>query len=155
MPQLTPDFRDFLSLLNSEQIEYLVIGGYAVGHYGYVRYTKDMDVWVAVGPANLDRLRAALQRFGFSPQSLPDPLFQPPRTVLRFGRPPNRIEVLSAISGVEFAECYSRRETVETEGLRISVINREDLIANKRASARPQDIADVDKITKATRRRAP
>jgi hypothetical protein len=111
-----------------------------------------MDVWVAIAPENLDRLRAALQRFGFSPGSLPGPLFQPPRTVLRFGLPPNRIEVLSEISGVMFSECYARRLTIEVEGLPVAVISRDDLLANKRASARPQDLADVDRITKADRR---
>lgn len=153
MPRLTPDFRDFLSLLNSEKVEYLVIGGYAVGHHGYVRYTKDLDVWIAVAPDNLDRLRVALQRFGFSTTSLPDPLFQPPRTVLRFGTPPNRIEVLSEIAGVTFADCFSRRVGVESEGLHVNVIGLDDIITNKRTSARPQDLADVDKMSRPKRRR--
>jgi hypothetical protein len=112
-----------------------------------VRYTKDIDVWVAVAPENLERLRRVLRDYGFD--TLPDPLFQPPRTVLRFGVSPNRIEVLSEISGVAFAACYARRVEVDVEGLSVSVIDWEDLRANKLASARPQDLADAAKITKA------
>lgn len=149
IPPLSPDFRDFLSLLNSEQIEYLVIGGYAVAHYGYVRYTMAIDLWVAVSPVNLDRLRAALHRFGFAAQSLPDPLFQPPRSVLRMGMPPNRIEVLSEISGVSFGECFDRRVNIEVDGIRIPVLALHDLVANKKASGRPKDLGDVGELMKA------
>lgn len=154
MPRLTPDFREFLSLLNSERIEYLIIGGYAVGHYGYVRYTKDIDLWVAVDPTNLDRLRVSLRQFGFSANSLPDPLFQPPRTVLRIGMPPNRIEILSSISGVAFQECFARRVLVEAEGLEVPVISYADLLDNKRTSGRPKDLADVDELKKSQTREA-
>jgi predicted nucleotidyltransferase len=143
---LTGDFREFLSLLNSHKVEYLVIGGYAVGHHGYVRYTKDIDVWVAVDGPNLDRLRGVLTRFGFTQSSLPSPLVQPPRTVLRFGTPPTRIEVLSEIAGVSFADCYARRSQVIVEGLEITVIGLDDLVRNKTASGRPQDIADVARL---------
>jgi hypothetical protein len=126
----------------------LVIGGYAVGHHGYVRYTKDIDVWVSVEPVNLDRLRRVLQGFGFSADSLPVPLFQPPRTVLRFGVPPDRIEILSEISGVAFTDCYARRIMVQVAGMMVPVISAEDLVVNKKASNRPQDVADVHKISK-------
>ena len=146
MPRLTPEFRDVLNSLNEANVEYLVIGGYAVGHYGYVRYTKDIDIWVAVSPDNLGRLRDALHRFGFA--TLPEPLFQPPRTVLRFGVSPNRVEITSSISGVTFEDCYERRVNVGVEGMPVSVISVEDLRANKLAAARPQDLADVAKISK-------
>jgi len=110
MLKLTQDFSEFLKLLNSEQIEYLVIGGYAVGLYGYVRYTKDLDVWVAVHPLNEERLKNVLTKFGFTRDGLPTPLFDPVKTMLRIGRPPDLLEILSRISGVEFDDCYSRRQ---------------------------------------------
>ena len=87
--KLTRDFKEFLGLLNSAKIEYLLIGGYAVGLYGHVRPTKDMDVWVSVDDANLERLADALVQFGFSRSSLPQPLFTEQKTVLRMGMPPN------------------------------------------------------------------
>src|SRR2546430_11873150 len=99
--KLTQDFKEFLQLLNSEKIEYLLIGGYAVGLYGYVRGTKDMDVWVATDPQNLDRLIHALVRFGFSRTSLNREIFTGPQTVFRMGMPPNRLEILTRIFGVE------------------------------------------------------
>jgi len=147
LPPLTPDARDLLRLLNSARIEYLIIGGYAVSHYGYVRYTHDFDVWVAVHPRNIERLKKALRKFGH--ESLPEPLFQPPRTTLRMGYPPYRIEILSEISGVTFSKCYRRRVVVRADGLRIPVIDLPDLIKNKKASGRPKDVGDIGELEKA------
>lgn len=93
--RLTQDFRGFLQLLNPEKIEYLLIGGYAVAMYGYVRPTKDIDIWVAVSPENLERLKTAIDAFGFARHTLPDPLFTAEKTVLRMGMPPNRLEILA------------------------------------------------------------
>src|SRR5439155_14130868 len=100
MIKLTQDFKEFLQLLNSEKIEYLLIGGYAVGLYGHVRPTKDIDLWVSVAPENLDRLVEVLVKFGFSRQGIRKPLFTADQTVLRMGVPPNRLEVLSEIAGI-------------------------------------------------------
>ena len=104
-----------------------------------------MDVWVATDEANVDRLRLALQAFGFRPTSLPVPLFEPPRTVLRMGFPPNRLEVLSEIAGVAFAGCYARRRPMDIDGLVVPV---DDLKKNKSATGRARDAADVDQLSK-------
>lgn len=144
--KLTPDFKEFLQLLNSEKIEYLLIGGYAVWLYGYVRRTKDIDIWVAVDPANETRLIEVLVKFGFSRESLRRPLFAGEKTVLRMGVPPNRLELLSRIAGVEFADCYARRRTMDIEGIPVSVIDYEDLLRNKRAAGRASDQADVETL---------
>ena len=146
--RLTQDFREFLSLLNSSGVEYLLIGGYAVGLHGYVRPTKDMDVWVAVDATNVERIRLALQTFGFSPGSLPAPLFDPPRTMLRMGLPPNRLEILSEIAGVEFADCYPRRTVMDLDGVAVPVIDLVDLKTNKTATGRARDRADVEQLSK-------
>ena len=146
--RLTQDFREFLNLLNSTGVEYLLIGGYAVGLYGYVRPTKNIDVWVATNPDNLDRLRQALQAFGFRPETLPTPLFEPPRTLLRMGLPPNRLEVLSEITGVAFADCYVRRRVVDVDGVPVPLIDLDDLTTNKLATGRARDAADVEQLTK-------
>jgi hypothetical protein len=144
--RLTQDFREFLNLLSSAGIEYLVIGGYAVGLYGYVRPTKDIDLWIAVEEQNLEKLAAALQKFGFSSSSIPNPMFSASQTVLRMGVPPNRIEIISKIAGVEFAECYSRRRQMEIDGVSVPVIDYEDLKRNKLATGRLRDASDVQTL---------
>lgn len=146
--KLTPDFREFLQLLNSEKIEYLLIGGYAVGIYGYVRPTKDMDIWIAVDAQNQDRLREVLVRFGFSSQSLPRPLFTDQKSILRMGMPPNRLELLSRIDGVDFADCFSRRQNVDIDGVSVCVIAYDDLLRNKSSTGRAGDLADVQRLRK-------
>ncbi len=146
--KLTPDFKEFLRLLNSEKIEYLLIGGYAVWLYGYVRPTKDIDIWVAVDSANEQRLIEVLVKFGFPRGTLCPPLFPEGKTVLRMGLPPNCLEVLSRIAGVDFADCYARRRTMEIEELPVSVIDFDDLLKNKRSTGRASDQADVERLEK-------
>jgi hypothetical protein len=140
-------------LLNSEKIEYLLIGGYAVALYGYVRPTKDMDVWVSVAPENLDRLIHALTKFGFAPGSIPRTVFTGPQTVFRMGFPPNRLEILTSISGISFADAFPRRVLLNIDGIDVPVISYEDLKRNKSASDRLSDRADVEQLAKAEARR--
>ena len=102
---LPPDFKEFLQLLNRYEVEYLLIGGYAVGYHGYPRATGDMDVWVATTPANAAKLLTVLSDFGFGATGATVELFQQPQKVIRMGNPPLRIEVLTSISGVDFATC--------------------------------------------------
>jgi hypothetical protein len=106
---LPPDFKEFLRLLNSEKIEYLVVGGYAVGYHGYPRPTGDLDVWVATHPDNARKLVDALAKFGFAGAGATEALFLEPGRVVRMGVPPVRIELLTSVSGVEFADCVARR----------------------------------------------
>jgi hypothetical protein len=136
-------------LLNSEKIEYLLIGGYAVAMHGYVRPTKDMDIWVSTHPANIDRLIHALVKFGVPADKVKKEWFAGPQTVFRMGFPPNRLEILTAISGVDFAECYRHRLTLEIDGVSVSVIGYDDLKQNKTASTRLSDRADVERLEKA------
>jgi hypothetical protein len=105
---LPPDFKEFLQLLNSNEVEYLLIGGYAVGYYGYPRATADMDIWVNATAENAAKVAAVLGAFGFSEVS-PD-IFLRERQVIRMGVPPLRIEVLTSISGVSFSECFAESE---------------------------------------------
>lgn len=146
MPPLNPDFREFLRLLNSEKTEYLLIGGYAVALYGYERPTADLDVWVACDPVNADRLVKVLQEFGFASRSLSRELFLRPDAITRMGVPPNRIEILTGISGVDFADCNKRRRVEDLWGVAVPVIDIEDLRRNKKASGRHKDLADVEAL---------
>lgn len=144
--ELPNDFKEFLKLLNSYQVEYLLIGGFAVGYHGYPRATNDMDVWVAVNQANADRLVAALNEFGFAGSGISADLFLEDKKVIRMGHPPMRIEVLTGISGVDFAACYVQRIVGEIDGIPVNIINLGDLKHNKRASGRYKDLDDLEHL---------
>src|SRR4030042_2877192 len=111
--ELHPDFKDFLRLLNSHIVEYLVVGGYAVGYHGYPRATGDLDIWIAVSDANAERTMRTLQAFGMPELETTKRLFTEKDKVVRMGVPPVRIEVITGATGVEFNECYSGRGNVE------------------------------------------
>jgi hypothetical protein len=124
---LPPDFRDFLRLLNSAEVEYLLVGGYAVGLYGYPRATGDMDIWVAANPANAEKVARVLCEFGFSAATVKAELFQKPDQVIRMGVPPVCIDVITSASGVDFSACYARRNVQMIDGIEASVIDLDDL----------------------------
>lgn len=147
MIELPPDFREFLQLANSAGIEYLVIGGYAVGYYGAPRATGDLDVWVAAHEANADRLVEVLKAFGFDGPELTRELFLEAGNVIRMGVPPMRLEILTQIDGVSFSTCYERRVVEDLHGLEVPFIARSDLLANKTASGRTKDLADCEALT--------
>lgn len=149
---LNSDFKEFLKLLNSENVEYLVVGGYAVGFYGYVRTTGDLDIWIAVSPENAQRVAAALRAFGFSAA---DPsTFLQDQKIFRMGVQPVRIELLTGISGLNFAEAYQRRQASTIDGVEVALISFDDLKVNKKASGRLKDLADVDELEKRVSRRS-
>lgn len=141
---LPPDFREFLQLLNSHKVRYLLVGGYAVGYYGYPRATADMDIWVATNAENVGRVLAALADFGFA-EVVPE-VFEKEKQVLRMGVPPLRIELLTGVSGVEFDDCYSQRKVAEVGEVEITLISLEDLKINKAASGRYKDLNDLEHL---------
>jgi predicted nucleotidyltransferase len=143
---LLPDFLDLLRYLGEEKVEYLIVGGMAVNYYGYHRSTGDLDIWVAVTTANQDRLAKALQRFGFSAQTVSRrPLLEKPNFI-RMGHEPIRVEIHSEISGVSFEECVARSEVCSIEGIDIRMISLQDLRTNKAASGRTKDRADLEAL---------
>jgi len=133
-------------LLNSRRVEYLLVGGYAVGFHGYSRPTGDLDVWIAVSPENAERVRQALVEFGFSQENVPANLFTDPDRIVRMGVPPVRLEIITAISGVKFAPCYASRVQAEIDGVPVNVISLDDLKANKRAAGRHKDLNDLEQL---------
>ena len=143
---LPQDFADFLKLLNSHGVEFLLIGGYAVGLHGYPRGTADLDVWVSMGQPNADRLIGALREFGFDMPNLNPSLFLQEDKLVRMGVPPLRIDILTSIAGVTFKDCFARREVVSVGDVEIPIISLADLKANKKATGRRQDLADVDHL---------
>jgi len=132
--------------LNVRDVEYLVIGGHAVAFHGYPRATADLDAWIAVNPANASRVVAALHDFGFAVPDLEPDLFLHEGRIIRMGVAPNRIEIQTRIDGVVFPDCYSRRILGELDGVSVAFISLPDLKANKRASGRNKDLADLDHL---------
>ena len=125
--ELHPDFKDFLRLLNSHGVEYLVVGGYAVGYHGYPRATGNMDIWIAASDLNAQKAARVLHDFGIGEGKVSEKMFLAKDKVIRMGFPPVRIEVITGATGVDFAECYSRREIIEVEGIPINFISLQDL----------------------------
>lgn len=144
--QLPPDFKDFLKLLNENSVRYLLIGGYAVGYYGYPRATHDMDVWIAVDSVNAEKMVDVMAEFGFAEGAISKEIFLRKDGVVRMGVPPLRLEILMSISGVNFEDCYDRGLTDEVDGLPVRIIHLEDLLANKKASGRYKDLDDVSNL---------
>ncbi|OIO88423.1 MAG: hypothetical protein AUK03_16230 [Anaerolineae bacterium CG2_30_64_16] len=144
--RLPSDFKDFLKLLNANRVEYLLIGGYAVGYHGYPRATGDMDVWVAVNPENADKIVVALKEFGFAVPELSAELFLRQNQIVRMGVPPMRIELTTTISGVDFEECYAARVVAELDGVKVNLINLKHLKINKKASGRYKDLNDLENL---------
>ena len=146
MIHLPPDFKEFLRLLNAHQVEYLLIGGYAVGYHGYPRATADMDIWIALQPANAERIVAVLKEFGFDLPELSPQLFLKEWQIIRLGVPPVRIELATTVSGVNFNECYAERIADMLDGVKVNLISLRHLKINKKASGRHQDLADLENL---------
>ena len=143
MIQLPPDFKEFLKLLNSHRVEYLLVGGYAVGYHGYPRATGDMDLWVAVRQNNAEKLVVALREFGLNAPQLSADIFLQENQIIRMGVPPMRIELLTTISGVDFDSCYSERIVDVIDSVEVHIINLKHLKQNKQASGRYKDLDDL------------
>jgi predicted nucleotidyltransferase len=144
--ELHPDFKDFLRLLNSYDVRYLLVGGYAVGYHGYPRATGDMDIWIEMSEANSKKVASAFRDFCMPKEAISEGLFLETNKVIRMGVPPVRLEVITSASGVEFNECYSNREVVELDGIPINFISLEDLKKNKSAAGRHKDLADIEHL---------
>jgi len=143
---INKDFREFIKLLNSNNVKYLVVGGYAVAFHGYPRYTKNMDIWIWINENNAKQLIKTLEEFGFSSLGLKKEDFLKPEYVIQLGYPPNRIDILTKISGLEFEKCYKSRIKTNMDGITIDFINLENLKKNKKAIGRFKDLADLENL---------
>jgi hypothetical protein len=146
------DFRDLLTALCDADARFMIVGGYAVAIHGRPRATKDLDVWVQPSLENAHRVLAALAAFGAPAGDLSPEGLATPGTGFMMGRPPTRIDILTRISGVDFPSAWRHALLMEVApGCRCRVISFEDLIANKRAAGRPQDLADADALQRLER----
>ena len=142
--QLPEDFKDFINCLNSNNVKYLLLGGWAVGIHGHPRSTKDIDFLIFMDDNNLENLQKALNDFG-APHFEIDHL-KVKGNGIKIGVTPIAIDIINDASGINIEDCYSRREIKTVENIEISVISKADLIINKIASGREQDLADVKKL---------
>lgn len=140
---LDADLRALLALLTEHRVEYLVVGGHAVAFHGYPRFTEDLDLFLRAEPENASRVIAALEAFGFGSLGLSAADFVADDRVVQLGRAPNRVDLLTRLWGVDFEDAWSRRVAGELGDIAVWILSRADLIRNKRATGRPQDIADA------------
>lgn len=141
------DFREFIELLNENNVKYLIVGGYAVGFHGYPRYTKDLDIWLLVSDDNAEKIINTLKQFGFGGGGIHKEDFLKTDEFVQLGYPPNRIDLVTSCDGVVFEECFTSKVTIEYQGLKMNFIDLDNLKKNKKASGRPQDLADLDNLS--------
>ena len=140
---LNSDYRDMLSALSAEGVEFLVVGAFAMAAHGLPRMTRDIDFWIRPSRDNAEKTWRALKSFGAPLFDLSIDDLSEPDNVFQIGVAPRRIDLLTAISGVGFDDAWKNRVSVKLWGMQFSVLSREDLIANKLAAGRPKDLADV------------
>ena len=143
---LNPDFRDILSVLNEERVDYLLVGAYALAVHGLPRATGDMDIWIHSTVDNARRVWRALSKFGAPLSDLNEADLLNPGVVFQIGVAPSRVDILTSIDGVEFPDAWKDRLDVKVEGINVPVISRSHLIVNKKAVGRPQDLADIARL---------
>lgn len=146
MVKLPPDFKEFLSLLHTHLVKYLLVGGYAVAAHGYPRFTGDMDVWIQTNTENAERVLRVCREFGFDVPNLRVDLFTDPKQMTRLGYPPLRIEILNSVSGLSFDSAWANRISEVWDGVPVFLISLEDLRTNKLASGRLKDLADLENL---------
>jgi hypothetical protein len=144
--EIQSDFKELLASLNAHQVEYVIVGGYALAFHGAPRYTGDLDLLVRPEPANARRLLAALDEFGFGSLDLAASDFTSPETVLQLGFAPVRIDFITSLTGVSWEEAYQHRLPGRYGGVEVWYLGREQLIANKRALGRGKDLADLEAL---------
>lgn len=140
---LHSDLREFIGLLNSRSVDYLIVGAHALAFHARPRYTGDLDILIRDSEANARKLEGVIRDFGFGDTGLSAKDFRGPHRVIQLGISPNRIDLLTTLTGVSFEDAWQARVSTTLDDIRVDVIGREQLIANKRALGRPQDIADL------------
>jgi hypothetical protein len=143
---LAKDLREFIESLNSHKVEFVIVGAHALAFHGHPRYTADLDILFRRSAENAARLQRAIQQFGFGSVGLAADDFLQPEQVVQLGHPPNRIDLLSSISGAEFDEVWSSRVEGRLDDVPVHFISRAALVKNKRATGRLQDLADLEAL---------
>ena len=145
---LNPDFKDMLSCLKDEGVDFLIVGAYALAAHGFPRATGDLDIWIRNDPANAQRIMRALSKFGAPETQLSAEDFTSTDLVVQFGVEPCRIDLLTGIDGVEFEEAWQKRVRIALDHLEIFILSKADLLRNKVATARDKDQGDISWLKK-------
>jgi len=140
---LNQDFQEFVELFVAHEVEFLIVGEYALAAHGHPRYTKDLDVWVWIGTENASKIITAIEEFGFGDLGLTAADFQDPEVMVQLGHEPQRINILTFASGLNFSDAYKNRVYIPIGNVQVPFISVDDLRTNKLATGRPRDIADV------------
>ena len=146
MMKIPQDLCEFIASLNAAGVKYVVVGGYAVAFHGHPRFTGDIDILVDPTLANGELITRAIDAFGFAGLGLQPSDFTQPDTIIQLGYPPNRVDLLTDIPGVTFAEAWNDRVSGNVQGVAVPFISRALLIKNKKASNRPKDQADISAL---------
>jgi predicted nucleotidyltransferase len=141
-----PDFRELLALFNAHHVEYVIVGGYALAFHGAPRFTGHLDILVKADPDNAGRILAALEAFGFASLGLTAQDFTRPDEIVQLGVPPVRIDLLTSLTGVSWDEVFAGRMTGSYGGVAVSYIGLQQFIANKSATGRKKDLADIEAL---------
>jgi predicted nucleotidyltransferase len=149
----TSDMQELIEIFERLGVEYVLVGGFAVNYYGYVRTTQDVDILLRPSEENAARVMEALAEFGFGQAGIPPECFTREGTAVHLGEEPNRIDLLTRLKGVSIEEVFSNLERVEYQGLNLNIIGLSDLLACKRSSDRPRDLADADELEKTLARK--
>lgn len=152
LAKLQPDLREFIKLLNSHDVEYVVVGGHAVAFHGHPRFTGDIDFLIRTTPENVSRVLTVLGVFGFGDLGIVEQDLLERGRVLQLGHPPNRIDVLTSISGVDFDSAWEQRVQTLLDDQPVALLGWDELIRNKRAAGRQKDLADLEKLLAVARR---
>ncbi len=144
--KLSPDFKEFIELLNANEVKYLVVGGYAVGLHGYPRLTKDIDFWIQRDNNNAQLLLETLQDFGLGSLQFTAEDFLNANNIIQLGVPPNRIDIITDLENLSFDECFETRAKIDAQGVIANVLDLESLKKNKKSTGRLQDLADAEKL---------
>jgi len=144
--EVNKNFKEFIELLNENEVKYLVIGGYAVNFHGYPRYTRDIDFWIWMNEENIDKLIDVLRKFGFASLGLNMDDFMSPKNIIQLGYEPQRIDLLVDANGADFESCFERKTEEDVDGVSIKFLSIEDLIIVKKEAGRFKDLADAEEL---------
>lgn len=153
MAKLQTDSREFIELLNSHEVDYLIVGGHAVAFHGHPRFTGDIDFFIRATPPNVKRVLDVLDRFGFGGLGITEQDLLEAGRVVQLGQPPNRIDLLASITAVDFDEAWESRVPAVLDGLPVNLLGFDVLLRNKNAAGRPKDLADVQKLNAVMKRK--
>ena len=146
--ELNQDFKEFIELLNVNEVKYLVVGGYAVGFHGHPRYTGDIDFWVAISRENAEKIIVVLRDFGMGVLALQAEDFMKEDMIIQIGYEPNRIDILTSVTGISFEDCYAQKVRAEFDEITVDFIDIRNLKINKAASGRGKDLGDLENLPK-------